>query len=219
MKRRIDERLAARREARPGRVVGDEIVVAVPVFLLRVGEAVELVGQRAQALGQQAQRRHPNGQLAGLGLEQRAFGADDVAEVEVLERVVGLVAERVLGDEELDPAGRVLQGREARLAHDALEHQAAGDRDGDALRLERLVVEVAVLARQLGGAVLRLEVVREGDAAGADRGELVAALGDERVVVSGRRGSGSGGRLLMGQRPDSRLAPSQRGVRKRTIRQ
>ena len=96
MKRRIDESalLRATKRAR-ARLVGDQVDVALPVLLLRVGDAVELVGQRAQALGQQAQPLDPDRQLAGARLEQRAFGADDVAEVEVLERVVGVVAERV----------------------------------------------------------------------------------------------------------------------------
>jgi hypothetical protein len=87
MKRRIErERLAARDEARARRVVGDQVDVALPVLLLRVGDAVELVGQRPQALGQQAQRRDAHRELAGPGLEERALGADDVAEVECLKR-------------------------------------------------------------------------------------------------------------------------------------
>ena len=184
------QRLAARDEARPRGVVGDQVLVAMAILLLGVGDAVELVGQRPQALGEQAQALDLDGQLAGLGLEERALGADDVAEVEALEVVVGLGADRVDADAKLDPAGRVLHGREAGLAHDALEHQPAGDRDGDRLRLERLVVEMAVLPRQLDGAVPGLEVVREGDAAGADRGELVAALGEEGVVVARRNRGG-----------------------------
>jgi hypothetical protein len=181
------ERLAARDEARARRLVGDEVDVALAVLLLGVGEAVELVGQWPEALRQQPQPRDLDRQLAGPGLEQRPLGADDVAEVELLELRVRLVADGVDGDAQLDPAGRILQRREARLAHHALEHQATGDRDGDRLRLERGVVEMAVAARELAGAVLGLEVVRERDAAGADRGELVAPLGDERVVVA-RRG-------------------------------
>ena len=103
------QRLAARDEARPRGLVGDQVDVALPILLLGVGDAVELVGQRPQALGEQAQALDLDRQLAGLGLEERALGADDVAEVEVLERRVGLVADRVDADAQLDPAGRVLQ--------------------------------------------------------------------------------------------------------------
>ena len=152
---------------------------------------MELVGQGPQALGEEAKLRQAHRELAGARLEEHAFGADDVAEVEVLERLVGLLAEGVPGREELDPAGRVLERREAGLAHDALEHQPAGQRHGDAQRLERLVGQVAVPARQLGGAVARLEVVREGGAAGANRGELGAAFGDEGVVFGGWAGQGA----------------------------
>jgi hypothetical protein len=53
---------------------------------------VELVGHGAQALGQQAQAGDLDRQLAGLGLEQRAFGAHDVAQVPVLEGGVQLFA-------------------------------------------------------------------------------------------------------------------------------
>ena len=71
----------------------------------------------------------------------------------------------------------------------------------DALRLELLVGQRAVLAQQVGGVVRGLEVVREGDALAADRGELLAAFGDQLVVVGGggRRagcGCGHGGVLV-----------------------
>jgi hypothetical protein len=83
------QRLAARDEARPRVVVGDQVLVAMAILLLGVGDAVELVGQRPQALGEEAQALDLDRQLAGLGLEERALGADDVAEVELLEVVVG----------------------------------------------------------------------------------------------------------------------------------
>ena len=177
------ERLAARCEARARGLVGDEVDVALPVLVFGAGQAVELVGQGAQALGEEPQRLHLHRQLAGLGLEEQPFGADDVAEVEMLEKAIRLLADRVDADAQLEAPRGVLERREARLAHDALEHQPPRHGHGDPLRLEGLVVEMAVLARELGGAVLRLEVVGKGDAAGADRGELLAALGKQRVLV------------------------------------
>ena len=208
------ERLAARREARARGLVGDQVDVALAVLLSSASARPwNLSGSGRRLLVSRRSSVDLDRQLAGLGLEQRALGADDVAEVAVLEVAVVVLADRVDADAQLDPAARVLQRREARLAHDALEHQAAGDRDRDRLRLERLVVEVAVLARQLGGAVLRLEVVRKGDAARADRGELLAALGDQRVLVDGRRRGGGRKRSWR-----SRAAVHSRKVGDATIR-
>ena len=194
-------RLGARHEALARLAVGDQVGIALAVLLLLVGHAVELVRQRAQRLGQQPQRRDLDRQFAGAGAEERAFGAQDVAQVEVLEVVVDLLAQRVLREEQLDRAGGVLQRGEAGLAHDALEHHAAGHRHGDGLGLELLVGELAVLRLQRLGAVLGFEVVGEGrDALGlrllADGGEFLAAFGDQLVVVlRGRRlvGAGVGG--------------------------
>jgi hypothetical protein len=172
-------------KAQAGVLVGDQVDIALPVLLLLVGHAVELVGQRAQALGQEPQHGHTDRELAGPRLEERAFGADDVAQVAVLERVVAGVAERILGHEELDPAGRILQRAEARLAHHALEHQPAGHADRDGEGFEFLVRQAAVLAHQFRRAIAGLEVVREGHALAPDRGQLLAALGDQGVVVGG----------------------------------
>ena len=123
--RALDEHVARLR-------VGDEVDVALPVALLLVGQAVELLRQRPQRLREQAHAVALDRQLAGLRLEQRARRADDVAEVPVLERVERLGADAVERDVELDAPGHVLQRREARLAHHALQHHAAGD--GDASR-------------------------------------------------------------------------------------
>jgi hypothetical protein len=189
--------LAARLEALARGLVGDQVDIALAVLLLLVGHAVELVGQRAQALGEQPKPAHLDRQLAGLGLHQRAFGTQDVAQVVVLERRVGLFTQRVARDVELDAAGAVLQRREAGLAHHALEHHAAGDADHDGLRFQRLCVGFAVGRDQRRSAVRGLEVVREGDllATGlrrAQRLQFLATLGDELVVVDRRRGGGGG---------------------------
>ena len=70
-------------------------------------------------------------QLASARLEQLALGADDVAQVPVLEGGVGFLAHVVARDVDLEAAGGVLQGGEAGLAHHPLEHHAAGDADLD----------------------------------------------------------------------------------------
>jgi hypothetical protein len=105
--------------------VTNQIDVTLAIALLHVGQTMEFVRQRTQALGQQAYRIGAHGELAGLGAHQHAFGADDVADVPALERFVAL-ADRALMDEKLDAAGVILQLHEADLALHALEHDAPG---------------------------------------------------------------------------------------------
>ena len=182
-------RLAACDEAGTRRLVDDQVHIALAVLLLLIGHAVELVRQRAQALGQQPHRGGLDRQLARLGAEQRALAAEDVAQVPVLEGGQHVGADVVQGHVELDAAGRVLQGREAGLAHHALEHHAAGHGHLYVLRLQFLVGHLAVAMLQLGGAMARFEVVGKGHRrALAQRGELFAAFGDQLVLVGGRGG-------------------------------
>ncbi len=104
----------------------------------------------------------------------------------MLERGQHFRTHRVLRDVELDAAGAVLQRREAGLAHHALEHHPAGDDGLHAQRFQFLVRHLAVLVVQVGRAVLGLEIVREGDAGGAQGLQLLAPLGHQLVVVGHR---------------------------------
>ena len=85
-------------------VVHDQVDVALAVARLGVGQPVPLVRQRPQRLRQQAQPLDLDRQLAGLRAEQRALGAEDVADVLVLERRVAVRTQRVLLQEQLDLA-------------------------------------------------------------------------------------------------------------------
>jgi hypothetical protein len=149
---------------------------------------VPLVGQRPQRLRQQPQLLDAHRQLAGLRPEQRALGADDVAHVPALERVVGL-AERGGLQEQLQLPRAIGDLGEARLAHDALEHHAAADVHAHGIGLQRLVVELAVRAQQFGRERVAAKIVGKRLALVTQRGELHAALGDELVLIYlGRRG-------------------------------
>ena len=179
-------------------LVGDQIDVALAVLLLLVAHAVELVRQRAQALRQQPHRGGLDRQLAGLGAEEGAFAAEDVTQVPVLEGGQRLGTDQVLRDVQLDAPvrvaeGAVLQRGEAGLAHHALEHHAPGHRHLDGLRLELLVRHLAPAVVQFGRVVARLEVVGEGHALTAQRGQFFAPLGDQLVRVRGGRGAVGGG--------------------------
>ena len=121
-----------------GGVTHDEVDVALAIAHVGVLEAVEFLRQGGQGLGQESELLGVDGDLAGLGLEDKALDADDVADVHSLEALVGFLADLVAGDVDLDAAVSVLDVAEGGLAHDALEHHAACD--GDVLVLE--LVEV-----------------------------------------------------------------------------
>ncbi len=165
----------------------DQVDVTLAVALLDVGQAVPLVRQRAQRLGQQADRFGLDRQLAGLGTGQGAFDGDDVAHVPALEGGVG-VAQGAALQEQLDAAGFVLDLGEAGLAHDALGHQAAGHLHLAAVAFQGLGgpgLGIGEVCLQLPGEVLATEVVRVRDALPTQRFEFLTALGDQLVFVDG----------------------------------
>src|SRR5207253_7283265 len=78
-------------------------------------------------------------QLAGPGAHRATAHPGDVAQVEQLEDLVGLLADLVLLDEGLQVAGAIAQREESGLPHGPDRHHAAGDRvRGRVLRLELL---------------------------------------------------------------------------------
>ena len=190
--------LRAADEGLPGLLVGDQIQVALAVLLLLVAEAVELLGQGAQGLGQQADLAGQDGQLVGLGAEQGAPDAEDVAQVHALEGVVGRLAHVLPGDVDLDAAAHVLQGGEAGLAHHPLQHHPAGQLHLDRVGLEVLLGGLPIAGMLVAGEVPALEVVGEGRAQGAQFFQLGAALGDELVFVGGLFLGARGEVLLFG---------------------
>ena len=170
--------------------VHDEVDVAVAVARLHVREPVELVRQRPQRLRQQPDRAHLDRELARLRAEERPLGADDVAQVPVLEVLVGLRAEGVGLHVDLDAPAHVLERGEGRLAHQALQHHPAGHAGARRRGLEVLLGGRAVGGLQVGREVLAREVVGEGVALLAQAGELGAPLRDDLVLVLGRLGRG-----------------------------
>ena len=118
--------------------VDDHVEVALAIACVHVLEAVELLRQGMQALGEQRDLLRVDADLAHLRAENDAFNADDVAEVEVLELLVGFLADIVAADVDLDLAVAVEHVGEAGLAHHAARHHAAGD--GDGLAVQRLEV-------------------------------------------------------------------------------
>ena len=143
---------------------------------LDVGQAVVLLGRRAQRLGEQREARHPQRQLAAARAERRAVDADQVAEVEPEQPLHPLRAELVDPRLELDAPGAVDEVEEGHLALTA----ASGQATGDAVALGGLLAgrQPRVGGPHRGDRLDSVELVRERvDARGAQRLELAAAGG------------------------------------------
>ena len=159
--------------------VHDEVHVALAVADLAVGEAVELLGQRAQGLGEHRELRRRDGELAAARAQHRARGAQDVAEVEVGEKRPALVAQHVVAAEELDGAAHVLEHDEGGLALLAQRADAAGDAHHvlgvlAICELGVLGLQLAGVGRDLGGDGIRVHArIDEGLAARAAHAPLV----------------------------------------------
>ena len=177
--------MRAQHQALPRFLVHDEIEVTLTIDLLWIRQAVPLLGQRPQRLGHERVAVDPHGDFAGLGFEERALRAENVTEVELLERRVGLVADDVLLHVELDRALLVEDLDELALAHVADDDEAAGHahRDGVVLSVD---VGFERVSRKVRGREIRAERI---DARRAQVGQLLPAhrmlvVGDVREVVA-----------------------------------
>ncbi len=190
-------------------LVDDEVDVALPVPGVDVGEAPPLVGQRPEGLGQQLEGLDLHRQLALAGGHDGSLDADPVAEVEVVELLVG-VAEHRPGDEQLHLAVAVAQRREGQLALAPQQHDAPGHPDAlVGLGARR---ELAVRCPQLGERLGAVEPVRVGldtlRAAGLELRQPGGAL-DRQPAGRGIVGAvGLGRRRLAGRALGHRAKPT-----------
>ena len=97
-----------------------QIDIAHTIAQLFVGHAVELFGQRTQALGKQHDRLDMHGNFLGLGLENEARNADYIADIVLAEVCKLLFGHCVLADVQLNRAAVILDVAEYCLAHAAL---------------------------------------------------------------------------------------------------
>ena len=141
----------------------NKVEVTLAVLGFGVRQAVIFLGQRPQRLRQQADVVHLDRELPGLGLEQRSFGAEDVADVPFLEVLVARLAHGVARDIDLDQSRHVLQVRKAGLAHDPAGHHPPRHLDPHMAGLDLGRVLLAVLGMQLAGHDVAAEVIRESD--------------------------------------------------------
>ena len=101
----------------------------------------------------------------------------------MVEVVQNFLAHAFVVQIKLDLTGNVLNGGEAGFAHLTFEHHAAGNFDGNALRVEFFFADFTVLGVQVGGKAVSFEIVRVGIAFFADVVQFLAAQGDDLVFV------------------------------------
>ena len=109
--------------------VGDEIEIALAIADLHVFQAVPLFGHGEQRLREELELLGVDAQFARAGAEQVALHADDVADIEHLEKLEIALADGVFLDVKLQALAILLEVREAGLAHVADGHQASGNAD------------------------------------------------------------------------------------------
>ena len=167
--------------------IGGEVEVALAVARLDVVEAVPLLGQRAQRLGEEGPLVGDDGELAGLGADRPAAGRRPVAEVEELEQLVG-VAEAILAELHLDVARPVAQDDEGHLPEGPDHHHPAGDRPDGLVLLDLLGGLVAEARLDPGGGVGDLPAVAP--RVDAQLAQLLGLLQAQGALRLQRRGSG-----------------------------
>ena len=91
---------------------------------------MELLGQGAQALGEQIERLNGHGKLAALGAHHGAVHAQPIAHVDVLQSSKRLFAQRIDAAEQLNGVSGILQLKEDDLALHALGHDTTCDVNG-----------------------------------------------------------------------------------------
>ena len=124
----LADRAGAEGEDAAALLVGDQVQLTLAVAGLDVLETVELVRRGAQALGEQAPAVDRERELAAaIGRQRGPLDADDVADVEVDQQLVGLRAEQILAGVELDLAAAVAEVEEAGLAVAAAGDDPARD--------------------------------------------------------------------------------------------
>ena len=109
--------------------IHDEIQVSLAVALFLVCETVPFFRQRAQGLGKHGEMDDPYGQFTGMGGENGAFNAEDIADVHQLEEGPFIFRKFISLEIHLDIAGLVADDAESGLALSAADHHSAGNTD------------------------------------------------------------------------------------------
>ena len=124
--------------------IHDQIYISLTIADILILQPLPLVWQYLQRLGEQNQTACLDGNLPGLGLEYCTLHADNIANVVGLKELVFVRADRVSGNEALDPALLILQIDKGRFAHLPEGHDPA--RAGNLLILHRFEIILNILA-------------------------------------------------------------------------
>jgi hypothetical protein len=152
--------------------VGGEIEIALAVAGLDVGQAVPLLGQRAERLGKESEVVDGERQLPQPGADERTGGAQEVAQVQVVEDELGVFGELVRADEELQLLAPVVEIGEDDLPLGADALHPAGDPERDLRRLQLLGGLLPIAGTHPTG--LRVPVEAMGVGLDPPLGELLA---------------------------------------------
>ena len=161
-------------------VVGDQVNIALAIAGLLIGKTVELLGQRTNGLGKQGRALRGNGKLAALGAHNHAGHAQDVAQVEGLERIPGSLVHVVDAAEQLNLGSRIAYDDEHDLALTALGDHTAADLH-DVLGV-LAIGKLGVLSLDIGNVVLKLRVLGIGVLARLEQGGALGQAGGALVV-------------------------------------
>ena len=134
----VRDRSGANAEHFPNVRVNGQVCVALPITRLRVGQPAVHVArgirlperERAQRLGEQRDGACPHRDLARTGAENVALDPNDVAQVEQLDQLIGLIADFVPPEVELHPPGTILEMRERRLPMASERDETTGEAHG-----------------------------------------------------------------------------------------
>ena len=85
-----------------GLVAHDQVEVSLTIARLDIGQAMELLGQRAQGFHQQPQGVGRDAEFPGAGLSHHTPGEDDIADVPGFERCIGVLSDDVALHQQLN---------------------------------------------------------------------------------------------------------------------
>ena len=132
--------------------VHDQIHVSLTIAGVRIRQAVILLRQNLQTLGEQRHFLRVNGDFSGFGRENGAADTENIAHIIFLKILVGILSHIVPRHIALNASGKILNITEGSFSHDTLEHHTS--RDGNFLSLQ-LVVVIPDLLAVVGYIVLR----------------------------------------------------------------
>src|SRR5262249_24600095 len=109
--------------------VGDKVEVTLPVTDFSVGKPMPFLRRRTQRFRQDDERGKFDGDFAGFGCEERAFGADKIAEIEMTKNVELFVTENILLCVSLKASALVADVDEHAFPHVTMGGNPPGDGD------------------------------------------------------------------------------------------